>query len=93
MSTSTEQTKALEMLEKLGIDPVQLVQEAGLANIVKVQHASFEVLVNDEANKKYGDVTIYKVQSNGYRTPKTGVFSKDLPGLIEQLQAAQEKLA
>ena len=81
------------MLEKLGVDPVQLVQEAGLANIQIRQFASFEVLVNDEESRKFGDCSIYKVQTNGYRQPKVGVFEHQIDGLIEQLQAAKAILA
>lgn len=93
MSLSADQQKALKTLESLGIDPVELVKQAGLANVQIRQRASFEVIVNDEDNRKYGDVTIYKVQSNGFRAPKVGIAKTDLADLIERLQKAATQLA
>lgn len=43
---------------------------------------AFEVRVNDGAEeKKFGDMTVFKVASNGYRQPKTGVFTEQAPEL------------
>lgn len=92
--TTPNAKEALELLEKLGITPDVLAAAAGLANVAVAarQHAVFEVTINEEGDRKYGDVTIYKVQGNGFRAPKVGIYADDLPGLINQLQAAQKKV-
>jgi hypothetical protein len=45
-----------------------------------------------EKERKFGDVTIFKVAANGYREPKTGVFDEQLDELIDGLTAARDAL-
>lgn len=55
--------------------------------------AGLEVVVNPEGERKYGDVSIFKVQANGYRKPKMGVFTKDIQTLIDGLTQALKELS
>lgn len=55
--------------------------------------ATIEVVVNGAEERKFGDVSIFKVQGNGYRKPAMGLFGDQIPALIEQLQAAQTVLS
>lgn len=50
--------------------------------------AGIEVVVNPAEERKFGDVSIFKVQGNGYRKPVMGIFASQLPGLIAQLEDA-----
>lgn len=50
--------------------------------------AGIEVVVNPAEERKYGDVSIFKVQGNGYRKPAMGIFESQLSDLISQLQDA-----
>lgn len=77
--------KQREVIE--GISPEDLASIVGAAN-----RASTEVRVNDTDDRKYGDVSIFKVQANGYARPKMGVYTKGIPALIEQLQTAFDVL-
>ena len=78
MALTTEQAEVLA-----GIDP------ADLATLVsKANRADTEVRINDEDNQKFGEVSLYKVQSNGYARPKMGIDADGIPGLIVGLQEA-----
>jgi hypothetical protein len=59
---------------------------AGLASMRTT--ASIEVVVNSAEERKFGDVSIFKVQGNGYRKPAMGLFREQIEPLIEQLGAA-----
>ena len=83
MALTAEQRALLE-----SIDPKDLAAVVGRAH-----RAETEVRINDEDNRKYGDVSIYKVQDNGYARPKMGVFTDSIPTLVEQLEAAYAALA
>jgi len=50
--------------------------------------AGIEVVVNPAEERKYGDVSIFKVQGNGYRKPAMGIFENQLSDLIAQLEDA-----
>lgn len=63
---------------------------AGLASLRTT--AGIEVVVNPADERKYGDVSIFKVQANGYRKPAMGVFASQLPELIAGLQDAERLL-
>lgn len=82
MALTKEQLEVLQ-----GIDPADLAALVGRSH-----RAETEVRVNDEDNRKFGDVSIYKVQENGYSRPKTGLFTDGIPTLIEQLQDAYAEL-
>ena len=78
MALTKEQAKVLE-----GIDPQDLATLVSKAN-----RADTEVRINDEDNQKFGEVSLYKVQSNGYARPKMGIDADGIPGLIAGLQDA-----
>lgn len=78
MALTAEQAKVLE-----GIDPQDLATLVSKAN-----RADTEVRINDEDNQKFGEVSLYKVQSNGYARPKMGIDADGIPGLIAGLQDA-----
>jgi hypothetical protein len=54
--------------------------------------AGIEVVVNPAEERKFGDVSIFKVQGNGYRKPAMGIFATQLPDLIAQLTDANNVL-
>jgi hypothetical protein len=64
---------------------------AGIASMRTT--ATIEVVVNSAEERKFGDVSIFKVQGNGYRKPAMGLFRDQISVLIEQLQAAQTTLS
>jgi hypothetical protein len=78
MALTAEQAKVLE-----GIDPQDLA-----TLVSKTNRADTEVRINDEDNTKFGEVSLYKVQSNGYARPKMGIDADGIPGLIAGLQEA-----
>jgi hypothetical protein len=78
MSLTAEQASVLE-----GISPEDLATLVSKAN-----RADTEVRINDEDNQKFGEVSLYKVQSNGYARPKMGIDADGIPGLIAGLQDA-----
>lgn len=86
MSKTASKEEALAYLNSVGIDPVQLAVESGLA--IRKARARLEVVVNDEDRAKFGAVTIYKIRANGFKKPMMGVFADDVPVLIEGLQNA-----
>ena len=59
---------------------------AGIASMRTT--ASIEVVVNSAEERKFGDVSIFKVQGNGYRRPAMGLFREQIEPLIERLGAA-----
>lgn len=59
---------------------------AGLASMRTT--AAVEVVVNSAEERKFGDVSIFKVQGNGYRKPAMGLFRDQIEPLIEQLGTA-----
>lgn len=59
---------------------------AGLANMRTT--AEVVVRVNEGENRKYGHVSLIKIQANGFEKPVTGLRFEQIPGLIAQLQAA-----
>lgn len=59
---------------------------AGLASLRDV--AGIEVVVNSAEERKFGDVSIFKVQGNGYRKPAMGLFQAQIQPLIESLTDA-----
>ena len=80
--------QAREVFEAAGLSGSALEQAmSGLANMRTT--AGIEVVVNPEAERKFGDVTIYKVQGNGYRQPKLALRIAQIPELIAGLTAAQ----
>lgn len=82
MALTKEQREALE-----GISPEDL------ASLVGVTHRAETILrVNPEDERKYGDVSIAKRQTNGYIRTKTGVWETDLPSVAAQAQVAFDKL-
>ncbi len=82
MSLTAEQAALLEDLSP-----------EDLATLVsKANRADTEVRINDEDNQKFGEVSLYKVQSNGYARPKMGIDVDGIPGLIAGLEAAYTTL-
>ena len=59
---------------------------AGLANMRTT--ATVEVRVNEGEERKFGDVSIVKIQANGYTRPVGGFQFAQLPELIAGLTAA-----
>ena len=59
---------------------------AGLASMRSF--AGIEVVVNAADERKFGDVSIFKVQGNGYRKPAMGLFQAQIEPLIESLKDA-----
>ena len=55
-------------------------------------HAGLDVVTNPADERKYGDISVFKVQGNGYRKPTMGLFKAQIPGFIEDLQAAYDAL-
>ncbi len=78
MALTPQQTEVLE-----GISPEDLATLVSKAN-----RADTEVRINDEDNQKFGEVSLYKVQGNGYARPKMGIDADGIPGLIVGLQEA-----
>ena len=78
MALTAEQAAVLE-----GIDPQDLA-----TLVAQTNRADTEVRINDADNVKFGEVSVYKVQSNGYARPKLGVDADAIPGLIDGLQVA-----
>lgn len=79
----TKKDEVLAILEAAGLSLKDLASVVSETN-----RADTDVRVNDEENRKFGDVSIYKVQDNGFARPKMGVFTDSIPGLIGQLEAA-----
>lgn len=88
MSKTKAEVNAI--LAPLGLDLDDVANAVGLAPAAaKVrQTATIQVVVNEGEAKKFGDVSIVKVQANGYKQPKVGIFAADLPGFIEALVEA-----
>lgn len=85
MTKTREET--LQELKDAGFDLNDLA-----AALTPTVRADTQVRINDEDNRKFGDASIYKVQSNGYAKPKMGVFKDSIPNLIGQLQEAYATL-
>lgn len=64
---------------------------AGVASLRTT--ATIEVVVNSAEERKFGDVSIFKVQGNGYRKPAMGLFRDQIEPLMEQLASAQTALS
>ena len=62
---------------------------AGLANMRTT--AQVIVRVNDADERKFGDVSILKIQANGFEKPVGGFRFAQLPELIAGLQQAYEQ--
>lgn len=77
--------------KEAGLSDTQIEKAlAGLRN-ARVT-AGIEAKVNPAGERKYGDVSIFKVQGNGYRKPAMGLFRGQIAGLIAQLQDALKVL-
>lgn len=88
MATLEQQREALEAVGLQGDELDKAMQ--GLANMRTT--ASIEVGVNTGDDAKYGDVSVYKVQPNGYRRTAMGARTAQIPGFIVELVSALEKL-
>jgi hypothetical protein len=78
----TESARAAFKAAGLSDDAIEQAL-AGLASMRT--NAAIEVVVNSAEERKFGDVSIFKVQSNGYRKPAMGLFRDQIEPLIEQL--------
>jgi hypothetical protein len=85
MQVNTEQARAA--FEAAGLKGNALEQAvAGLANMRVT--AEIVVRTNVGEERKFGDVSIVKIQANGFERPIGGFQYGQLPDLISQLQAA-----
>lgn len=88
-AVNTEAARAA--FEAAGLDSDAVDQAlAGLASMRTT--ASIEVVVNPAEERKFGDISIFKVQGNGYRKPVMGLFQAQIEPLIESLTDAAEVL-
>lgn len=89
--TAEQQREAFEAAGLRGDALEKALQ--GLANMRTT--AAIEVRVNPDDERKYGDVTVFKVQGNGFRAPKlalkTGQIAEVLNGLVSAFAALDEK--
>jgi len=74
-----------ELLDTLGISDAS-VREA-LLTASRGAASAITVRVNTGDEKKYGDVSVLKTRGD-FTTPVMGLRNADIPGFIEQLQAA-----
>lgn len=87
----TTEESARAAFKEAGLTDAQIEKAlTGLRNTRA--HAGIEVTVNPADERKYGDVSIFKVQGNGYRKPAMGLFHAQIAGLVEQLQDALKVL-
>jgi outer membrane translocation and assembly module TamA len=78
---------AREVLEAAGLKGEKLDNAlAGIANVRTT--AEVQVRVNKGEEIKFGNVSIVKIQANGFVKPLGGFSFDQLPGLITQLEAA-----
>ena len=82
---NTESARAA--FEAAGLDAAAV--DAALAGLASLRNtASIEVVVNSAEERKFGDVSIFKVQGNGYRKPAMGLFKDQIAPTIEALTDA-----
>jgi hypothetical protein len=87
MQVNTDQAR--EAFEAAGLTGKALDNAiAGLSNMRVT--AQVVVRVNSEDERKFGDVSIIKIQANGFEKPTGGFKFAQLPELIAGLTAAYE---
>lgn len=82
---------AREVFENIGLKGAALDQALeGLANMRTT--ASIEVSINEGDDVKFGDVSINKVQPNGYSRTAMGLRTAQIPEFVANLVVALEEL-
>ena len=89
--TTVNTDQAREVFEAAGLKGTALDQ--ALQGIVNMRTtASIEVGINSGDDVKFGDVSVYKVQPNGYRRTAMGVRTSQIPGFLVNLADALEQV-
>lgn len=88
-TVNTESARAAFVAAGLGEKEIEQAL-AGLASLRNT--ATIEVVVNSAEERKFGDVSIFKVQGNGYRKPAMGLFKDQIQATIDALTDALEVL-